>query len=335
LHGNGNGANGSGSARGRLDYPGVTVRVLYIAGLSHSGSTILARTVGAADGLFVAGELHYLWRRGVLEDRTCGCGAPFGSCEIWTAVLERMRSEDGLNAETMSRIEHRLVRARRLPLALARRRVGLPLERSLDGYVRTLGGLYRAIHAVTGCRAIIDSSKDPYYGWVLGQAPGLEVSIVHLVRDPHGTEFSRARKHGPDRIGLVRGALGWSFGHAAAEILWSKDHVRYTRIRYEDFAKRPQEIVEALRRLAGAQNGPAARPSASTFELPVHHTVSGNRNRFEAGPTTIRLDDAWRDGLAPRDRRVVTALTLPLLRRYRYRAWPAPTAVRDEPPAGA
>jgi hypothetical protein len=122
----------------------VAVRVLYIAGLSHSGSTILARTVGTAEGFFVAGELHYLWRRGVLEDRMCGCGVPFGRCEVWTAVLERARAEGGFDAATMSRIEQTRVKARRVPLALARRRLGLPLERPLRDYVRTLAGLYRA-----------------------------------------------------------------------------------------------------------------------------------------------------------------------------------------------
>lgn len=55
-----------------------------------------------------------------------------------------------------------------------------------------------------------------------------------------------------------------------------------------------------------------------TVELGLDHTVSGNRNRFETGEVAIRLDDAWRRGLSPRRRAVVTALTLPLLRRYGY-----------------
>jgi hypothetical protein len=309
---------GPGSPAGAVDYCRVTVSVLYIAGLSHSGSTILARTVGVPDEYFVAGELHYLWRRGVLEDRMCGCGASFSECEVWSTVLDRVRSEGGLDAHSMSRIEKCRVRARRAPLALARRRLGLPLERPLEGYVRTLGLLYRAIRSVTGCTTIVDSSKDPYYGWALGHGRGLEVFVVHLVRDPRACEFSRARKHGPGGIGLVRTALGWNLTHASAEALRSDDARRYVRIRYEDFAARPHEIADALRRLADDPAEAARPPSPDAVALGVDHTVSGNRNRFQTGEVAIRLDDEWRNGLAPGRRRLVTALTQPLLHRYGY-----------------
>jgi hypothetical protein len=173
---------------------------------------------------------------------------------------------------------------------------------------------------VTGCTTIVDSSKDPYYGWALEHAPDVAVSVAHLVRDPRGAEFSRARKHGPGGLGLVRSALGWDFGHVAAEVLWSGEPRRYVRIRYEDFVARPHETAAELRRLVGAADGAGPEPSSGIVELPVHHTVSGNRNRFEAGSTQIRLDDAWQTGLSERHRRLVTGLTRPLLRRYGYAA---------------
>lgn len=50
------------------------VRVLSIVGYTRSGSTLLDSILGELDGVFSAGELHYLWERGLLEHRTCGCG---------------------------------------------------------------------------------------------------------------------------------------------------------------------------------------------------------------------------------------------------------------------
>ena len=46
--------------------------VLYIAGTGRSGSTVLANILGEVDGVFAAGEVRYLWQRGLKEGRLCG-----------------------------------------------------------------------------------------------------------------------------------------------------------------------------------------------------------------------------------------------------------------------
>ena len=40
--------------------------------------------------------------------------------------------------------------------------------------------------------------------------------------------------------------------------------------------------------------------------------------RFSEGPLRVRLDEAWREQLAPASRAGVTVLTAPLLLRYGY-----------------
>ena len=64
-------------------------RVLYIGGWGRSGSTLLDRLLGQAEGSFSVGEMRDLWLRGVLENRRCGCGEPFDSCPFWTRGRSR------------------------------------------------------------------------------------------------------------------------------------------------------------------------------------------------------------------------------------------------------
>src|SRR6476469_6184391 len=71
------------------DGTAVTHRVLYVAGTGRSGSTLLARILDRADGVFAAGEVRYMWQRGLVEDRLCGCGERFSECPFWRDVLER------------------------------------------------------------------------------------------------------------------------------------------------------------------------------------------------------------------------------------------------------
>ena len=56
---------------------GDAVKVLYIAGVGRSGSTLLERMLGAVPGSVNAGELNAIFSRVASQDQRCGCGEPF------------------------------------------------------------------------------------------------------------------------------------------------------------------------------------------------------------------------------------------------------------------
>src|SRR3954466_11303605 len=66
-------------------------RVLSIVGPGRSGTTILGNILGEVEGVTNAGELRWLWRRGLAERRPCGCGLPPAECPRWSVVLDDMR----------------------------------------------------------------------------------------------------------------------------------------------------------------------------------------------------------------------------------------------------
>jgi hypothetical protein len=68
----------------------------------------------------------------------------------------------------------------------------------------------------------------------------------------------------------------------------------------------------------GVAGADLAFVDGSRLVLGAHHSVGGNPMRFSRGTVEVRLDDAWRDALPARDRRIVTVLTWPLLVAYRY-----------------
>ena len=42
-----------------------------------------AELLGEVEGATALGEVSYLWERGFLENRLCGCGKPFNECSFW------------------------------------------------------------------------------------------------------------------------------------------------------------------------------------------------------------------------------------------------------------
>src|SRR6266516_3342272 len=63
-------------------------RVVYIAGLGRSGSTLLERLLGELPGVCAVGEVVHMWRRSIVDDERCGCGEPFARCGFWRGVGE-------------------------------------------------------------------------------------------------------------------------------------------------------------------------------------------------------------------------------------------------------
>jgi Sulfotransferase family len=303
---------------------GPSPRVLYIAGSSRSGSTIVDNALGQVDGYFSGGEIRHLWRRGFLERRLCGCGEPLPSCATWNAVLEEAYgSAAAVDAVRMATLEAKFCRTRRV----VRMNEGGRSSDELDVYVAELGKLYRAIHVVTGARVIVDSSKTPLYGEALTRIPGIELCVVHLVRDPRAVAYSsiRTKMQVDDgaarpmrRVGLVRGSLTWAVWNVFAERSLASASTRYMRLAYEDFATSPRAGLEAILELVGDQAGSAPIESDRMVTLRRTHTVSGNPGRFSTGVVEIRPDTEWTTSMPASQRLLVTAMTSPLLHRYGY-----------------
>lgn len=302
------------------------VRVLSIAGSDRSGSTLLDSILGTVDGWFSAGELRYLWERGVQQRRLCGCSNPVPECEVWGRVLEALPAVATPEAAAHLVDELAMVRTRYAPLAM------MPLTRSrfagrLDDLVDVFARLMPTIADVTGARVIVDSSKRPLYTYMLGLVPDIELTVVHIVRDPRAVAHSRNRykrqvDSGEDRAMTqappFTAALSWAMWNVAVRSLFRK-HPRYHVVRYEDLIARPEATVRSILEVVGTPDAALPFVSGSTVTLQQNHTVSGNPSRFTTGEVELRLDSAWQHDMGPFDKGLVTAMTAPWLRRYGYR----------------
>ncbi len=302
------------------------VRVLYVAGSGRSGTTVINTVLGQLPGAFAAGELRYLWHRGVVEDHRCGCGRPFSACPVWSAVMADLAPLDAAEAEAVAQRLLRRLRILRLPLLLGRRLLRRPAVPPHPDDDR-IAALYRSIATHTGASVIIDSSKLPPYGLLLQALPGLDVRVLHVVRDPRATAFSwRRTKPTQDtsagtlmpRMDLGKSSVLWLLWNLLADLLWPSRRPDTLRFRYEDFVAQPRRHMVEVAELAGLPA--AALPFVSDDEVTLAptHSVAGNPNRHTTGTVRIRGDMEWRASMPSRDRLVVTALTAPGIARFGY-----------------
>jgi len=294
------------------------VHVLYIAAKGRSGSTILGCILGAVEGFTYIGETQ-LGFFDLGAERLCGCGVPVAACPTWQAVSRHagrplFEQHDG----------YRGLRTRHLPAALLGAEAWLRAR--VADELREGERLCRAVRAASGARVIVDSSKPPSWGLMLGLMPSVVLHVVHLVRDPRAVAYSWTKdRPKPDRPGSrtvpqrpAVSAVTWTISNLWAEVCWRRSTGGRLRLRYEDFAAHPRAAIAAVVGLTGV--GPARLPFVDerTVDLPPDHAAAGNGARMARGLVAIRPDEEWRSALPAGARRRVAALTHPLRRRYGY-----------------
>jgi hypothetical protein len=204
----------------------------------------------------------------------------------------------------------------------------------LARYEDLMRQLYRGIHVASGGRTVVDSMKQPAHVYMVSRMRGVRPTVVHLVRDSRGVAYSKTKfvhRQGARaeefrvRRKPPKASEKWVWMNLSFDAL-RKLGVTTSRVRYEDLVRSPRdELLRIMREV-----GTPVEPDDLTFvhegrvDLPADHFAAGSRMRMDAGGISLVLDEAWRRELPDRDRRVVTAISWPLLRRYGYEGSKAP-----------
>jgi hypothetical protein len=297
-------------------------KVLYIAGWGRSGTTIVDNVLNSYESVFSTGELFYLWQRGMVHHRRCGCGVMFARCDLWGEVLDEAFGTRPPDPCRVIALQEQAVRVRHTP-GLLHGELSAPAREYLDIYRR----LYRAIADVTGARLIVDSSKLPSGAALLTRMHDVEPYLLHMVRDPRAVTHSwmggaPAKKRVRTRLKPSTSTAHWLIRNVLAEWLAHAYPGRHRRLRYEDFAADPRPVIEAVLAMTGMPYQPGPFLDGTTVQLRLNHTIAGNPSRFRNGRVAVEPDDRWRDQQQLGPRLTSTALALPLLHRYRYRTLP-------------
>ena len=317
-----------------MRHDGGALKVLSVVGAGRSGTTVLASILGEVEGFSSAGELRFLWDRGVRQQRPCGCGLAPSACPVWQPVITATR--DHLAAGAPPRTIDDLIAAQqelKRPITVQRvlRTVGAPTAKAgwpaLDLVRDATATACLALAGTTGSRVLVDTSKRPLDAAVMGGIPDIESYVLHVVRDSRAVVHSWRRAKtfttaGQTRTmgtrGLASTVRRWTGNSISAEVLRRRvPGDRWLHVRYEDFAAHPREITESVLAFLG-EPGPTPFLDTHTARLHPNHIVAGNPSRFTTGDVTIRSDDAWRREMSRRDQRLVASLTMPLLLRYGY-----------------
>jgi hypothetical protein len=307
------------------------VGVVYISGWGRSGTTVVDRVLGQLPGFCSVGELRSLWDFDPAS-HVCSCGRTIAECDVWAPSLR-----DVLGAVTarefaiMRALRDRSGRSRDVPGRWAASVMHRPPRAFTVEYGDRLEALYREVARRSGAHTVVDSSKHPSEALLLARRDGIDMRLLHMVRDPRGVAYSWARspqRHGtgpdlPPERGAVSSTAWWSAWNLAIEWALAPQLAdRYRRVRYEDVMAEPRRELGEVTRWAGGDETALNFVEDDTVALEAAHLVAGNPNRSMSGTVRLRPDLDWRAELGRLDRWKSTVTALPVLAHYHYPVFP-------------
>lgn len=304
-------------------------RLLFVGGLGRSGSTLLEKLANELPGTFAVGETLHVWERGLRDDERCGCGRAFSDCPHWQAVGRvAFGGWSEVDVDRLVELRWTVDRTRRLAAiyGLHRGRTFTPGESVYTHHLRAV--LLASATVADGPPVLLESSKHLTTAALLAATPGLDVRVLHLVRDPRGVAYSWtkevARPEADDslmpRYRPSRTAGRWVTDNLGFETL-GRLGVPTMRIRYEDLLAEPEATMRRVAAFVdlplGAEDLAFLDGSTARVSTPMH-SIAGNPMRFGGEELRLRLDEQWRTRLPRRQQALVSSITAPLLARYGY-----------------
>jgi hypothetical protein len=256
------------------------MKIVYIAGLGHSGSTLLDLLISSHEQIYSLGEAKNLNPRDLLNLHcSCGTSRAWG-CPYWQEVGRVLEQEHGIDPRELD-----------------------VMSNDRTTFVEHNLALFRSVATITGKKFLVDSSKNPSRLRRMLESDAFDVYPVQLSRDPRGVVYSNAKKE-RNWFGT---ATRWSRVMLRTQyVLREMDH---TVVHYEQLATDPERVLRELMPRIGLEFEPGQLEWAGR----ERHNFGGNRMR-QSKSSEIRLDESWRTGLSPWQRAIVNLVTLPARR---------------------
>jgi hypothetical protein len=288
------------------------LRVTYLAGSGHTGSTLLAILLGAHPQVVSVGETSIkpkIRRRGDGAVQKCSCGTMIAECSFWRRVFESVNRQGfEFSASCWSndyRMEHPLMYK-----LLNRHSAHKPLRRFQEwaadhlpihaGRVEHVGrvnvAFIRALLDVGNADVFFDTSKRTMRLSRLLKLPELDVKVIKWVRDVRGYAAS-AKRRGESVLGACH---DWKHTQDVVEELTADlPEDRKMLVRYEELCGRVEETLGRLYTFMEVE----PLNTLPLLEQQQHHVI-GNSMRF-GEKIQVRLDESWRTRLTSDEQKQV------------------------------
>jgi hypothetical protein len=244
------------------------VRAVYIAGLEHSGTTVLelllschARVCGLGEVMMWTEPGRARERLASLERRRCSCGLGVAECPLWQGYVRYLQANgEGATVENYRHL-----------IGVARQALGPDIV------------CCDSSKSATGLRNWVAA-------WEALGVPREDLLVVHIAKDARNWVASERARHGHGLLGVFRRFSLWGAANVQIADAIAAQGLRCLSLGYEQLCF---DSAGSIERLCDAM-GLAADPGMQDLRRTHAHVGAGNGSRLRAqGAPSLRYDYRW------------------------------------------
>ncbi len=262
-------------------------RIVYIASLTHSGSTLLDLMLGGHSRFIGLGEVARFLERSLEESRqaTCSCGYKMDECLFWSKVASHFQSHNTLSFED----KYTLV---------------------LETFENVFGQNYIPV----------DSSKHLPPLEVLNSQLKLDIKVLYIIKDVRNFTISRIDNMNRKRKHWWRNSFRrvpihifweWYIKNIKMQRFFAEQNMQVFQIGYEELCLYPSRMLQKICDFLEEK----MEPAMLTLKKSDSHVMRGNRMRYQEDKAEILYDHRW----FFRNEWIIPAFLFPNIVRYNAR----------------
>lgn len=279
-------------------------KIIYLAGTSYSGSTLLAFVMNSHPAVVSTGEtsLNRTNQKKKQYHHPCTCGCMLHKCQFWQEIFMKAQ-EKGYNLHSnnwindykyKSNLLYKIFSVYRVPpwAKVFRNLVDnlLPLH---SQHIKTTNKvnivLFNEALRISQAELFFDTTKHLMRLYYLLQVPELDIKIIRWVRDARAYANSGLRKG----LKVEDSVTTWLNFHKAFDDLASNlPSEKVIQMRYEDFCIAPKQHYKKLCDFFGIDH-----IGLDTIVSINQHHILGNQNTSRRKTFEIQLNEKWRTQL--------------------------------------
>ena len=230
-------------------------KIIYILGLSYSGSTILDLLLGLHPRIFGFGELNLVYKEQIdFKKRYCSCGKKISKCSFWKGF-----------------------------------KIDYQKEGHEDFYNKFVKYFYNKKDSTD---IILDSSKKlSNLKKVKKYFPKTEIKVIFLIRDVRGFSLSMYRHRGKTKLMIPFYQAGWLYKNKKYKKFLQKNSFDYLLVSYESLCLNKNNT---LKKICNFLNIDFSEKLLKTPQKSSSHIISGNSVRNDnKRKKAIKYDSRW------------------------------------------
>ncbi len=288
------------------------IKLVYVMGTSHSGSTLLAFLLNSHPEMVSIGETSPSLKRN--KDRhllPCSCGDLIGECKFWNQVFDDVTAQGipftptnwAISFSKTRMMRNLFYRSHANPVKEGLRRAAMPLQASHIKKMRRANILgVEAILKASGKSVFADASKSANRLELLLQIPEFDVRVIWLVRDPRAF-VSSLRRRGFD---LEGSAERWNKTMKVMERVYDRPpHDNKMILKYEDLCADHKKVMNDVYDFIGLDEFEVP----DDYKSPEHHII-GHKSRLNPA-RPVQNKETWREKLTTEEQEMALRLAGP------------------------